>query len=246
MRVSYLLQAIILVSLSLSHADTTIGCTASQLPETSCTESNPLKSSSFELTDLAAEIPQKSTPTHETPTETPKRQTIPITEAMPSLTLTYQDQTIDVQRTPHTTEQSCPPYCIQPLRIDKVQTVGELEVLNFIASLSQQKGALLVDARIPTLYKYATLPTATNIPYTLIQTKSPHREAVLKLLGATQKKGKWRFDHVRELLLFDTALWDFQAVSLIKDLIKLGYPQDHLLYYRGGIRSWKEAGLSLD
>jgi len=238
MRVTSLIILLYIATTLVLYANDNIGCTTAKISETSCSESNPFEKSSFELTALFSEIPTADE-TNKTKTET-----IHISPKIDTIVLTYQNKEFRIQRKPHTKKQSCPPYCIQPMRIENVETVGELETLMFMQSLSDKTSSLLIDARTPSLYKLETLPAAINIPYTLLHTQSKHKSTILELLGAKKVKGKWRFQNVRKLLIFDSALWDFQAVMLIRELIKVGYPQDHLKYYRGGLRSWKEAGLS--
>ena len=238
MKVTLLTILLPLVTTLALHANDSIGCATTKAPETSCSESNPLEKSSFELITLPFEAPTTDQ------ADKTKTETINISPKIDTVLFTYQNKEFRIQRKPHTEKQSCPPYCIQPMRIENVETVGELETLMFIQSLSDKTGSLLIDARTPSLYKQETLPAATNIPYTLLHTQSKHRSTILELLGAKKIKGKWRFKNVRKLLIFDSALWDFQAVALIRELIKVGYPQDHLKYYRGGLRSWEEAGLS--
>lgn len=228
----------LLCSVALMGDSSGVGCRLSiDTPEEShCEEQSPFEN---HTTSLLTNI--------ET-TSLPKKEPSQINKITPNLTrveLNYQDQPIKIERSNNPYQQQCPPYCIQPMQIEKVQTIGELEVLDYMQSLSQKSSSLLVDARTPSMYKKGTIPTAINLPYTLFESDTEHRDTVLNLLGATQRKQQWQFKNVRELFIFDSSQWDFKASNLINHLIQLGYPQDHMHYYRGGLINWKSAGLTL-
>ena len=93
-------------------------------------------------------------------------------------------------------------------------------------------------------YKKETIPTAINIPYSILKKESRHSDIILKLLGAKKTDEKWSFSNVHQLLIFDNGIWDTQATNIIHRLIKLKYPQNKILYYYGGFKHWKEAGLT--
>ncbi|MCH9739293.1 MAG: rhodanese-like domain-containing protein [Epsilonproteobacteria bacterium] len=217
-----------------------IGCSieVSNKQETSCEEENPFKEKTFLLKNLEVNNEEAKK------VQEPSNQKIDINKNLTSVNVKYKKKNFLIQRETKSKDFSCPPYCLQPITIANVKTVGELETLKFIASLENQKDAILVDARTTAWYKESTIPTATNIPYTMLSHKSKHRNTILKLLGAKKLQGKWYFKHVQKLLIFDSGVWDFQANQMITTLIKLGYPQSKILYYRGGLRSWQEAGLT--
>jgi len=140
--------------------------------------------------------------------------------------------------------RECPPFCISPFKLDGIQGVGELETIEFIKSLEMKSGKLLVDARGVGEFKQSTIPTAINIPYNILDPKSKYKNEVLELLGAIKLKKGWYFKKSYKLLIFDNGILDTKARSLIERLIEYGYPKDNILYYRGGIDSWKSLGLS--
>jgi len=157
---------------------------------------------------------------------------VKITEELESLSITYQKKKIDIRRfTPQ--DKPCPPYCISPMNIKNIKTVGELEVLKFISRLENTKRRILVDARITKQYKKSTIPTSVNIPYSMLDKNSKHRDEVIKLLK-----------NIDKLLIFDNGILDTQAIKMIDNLIQAGYSQKKILYYRGGVKSWKYLGLT--
>jgi len=121
------------------------------------------------------------------------------------------------------------------MNIKNIKTVGELEVLKFISHLGNSKRRILVDARTTKQYKKSTIPASVNIPYSMLDksTKSKYRGEVIKLLK-----------NIDKLLIFDNGILDTQATKMINNLLDAGYPQNKILYYRGGLQSWKSLGLT--
>ncbi len=142
-------------------------------------------------------------------------------------------------------KKECPPYCIQPMNIGNVETVGELEVLKFIKDMKESSGSLLIDARTRAWYKKGTIPTAINLPFSMLDKKGKYFSKILTLLGGKKIGDSWNFDNAQKLLVFSNGVWDEQATIEIKNLIDVGYPEDKLLYYRGGMQMWNAVGLTI-
>lgn len=198
-----------------------------------CTEENILEEP---ISSTVLELPiseQKS-----------KSDYINISKDLTSVTVQHLEQNITIVRSATPLAPQCPPFCIQPMSIEGVKTVAELETLHFIEKLKEKDGRLLIDARTNSAYKKETIPGAINLPYSMLDKKSTYRDEVLKLLGATKRvHKKWYFKNTQSLLIFGESGFSFEASDMIQKLIKLGYPKDKILYYRGGINSWKSAGL---
>ncbi len=145
------------------------------------------------------------------------------------------------------TSRPCPPFCIQPIRpINGVQTFAELELIDFYKNKVASHKGILADARLPDFYNVETIPGAINIPFTIIQTKSKKiKDALFKALGAKKKAdGSYDFSNAKEITVFDNGLWDAQASTFIKGIIKEGYPKNKIFYYRSGMQGWKLLGLT--
>ena len=144
------------------------------------------------------------------------------------------------------TSRPCPPFCIHPiLAAPGVQTVGELELLEFVQTRVADETGLLVDARMTNWYESETIPGAVNIPFVIFTSNTDKRERILELLGAEKNpSGDYDFAKVPELLLFCNGPWCDQSPRAIKALIKIGYPASKLKYYRGGMQLWKLFGLT--
>ncbi len=167
---------------------------------------------------------------------------VKITKDLKSIVVTFQKKEFLIERVD---SRECPPYCISPIKIDNIKTMGELETIEFIKSLKKNRNRLLIDARSAIEYRHDTLPTAVNIPYSMLTPNSKYREEILKLLGVKRLKKGWYFKYVYKLLIFDNGILDNRATKMINSLIKIGYPKNKILYYRGGVNSWRELGLTL-
>ena len=137
---------------------------------------------------------------------------------------------------------------ITPMQInEKVKTIGEVEVINFIEDSQDNDNLLLIDARLPDWYLQMTIPTAENIPFTYFD-KNKYPDDfydVLEMIGVEEvSKDKYDFKNAKELVLFCNGAWCPQSTFAIRNLIKIGYPQEKLKWYRGGMYSWKMLNLT--
>lgn len=144
------------------------------------------------------------------------------------------------------TSRSCPPFCIHPMKAaEGVETVGELEIMDFLTQKVSKGEGLLVDARIPEWHKKGTIPGSVNIPFTLFSSKNPYLDDLLAVLGAKRAgQDGWEFSEAKELLMFCNGPWCDQSPRAIKGLLEIGYPAEKLYYYRGGMQNWSVLGLS--
>lgn len=177
---------------------------------------------------------------------------VEITEGTPFVEVEANGKTYTIQRvqekdkyltnTYALTSRPSPPFFVQPFHVtDKVETFGELEVLDFI---SKKKG-IFIDARLPNWFYKSAIPSAVNMPFKTFLSDTPEREAFLKELGVTYaKNGKRDFSAAKTILLYCNGAWCGQSPTAIHALKKLGYPEEKMKYYRGGMQSWQLLGLS--
>ena len=142
--------------------------------------------------------------------------------------------------------RKCPPFCIHPMAAaEGVQTVGELELLQFVIDYVETGDGLLVDARLANWYDSGTIPGSVNLPFNLFNpTENPFFDPVMRQLGGRLRtNGSWDFADAKVLLLFCNGAWCDQSPRAIRNLVSVGYPPQKLRYYRGGIQSWLMMGL---
>lgn len=136
---------------------------------------------------------------------------------------------------------------ISPIKYsDKVETYGEVEVLEFIEKAKNNKNMLLIDSRTENWFYHETIPSAINVPY-LYTKKSQYPDEFkeyLEIFGVKEVNGKYDFTNAKELLLFCNGAWCGQSPESLKELIAIGYPEEKLKWYRGGMQSWLSLGLT--
>ena len=145
------------------------------------------------------------------------------------------------------TSRSCPPFCIQPTKIDKdIKNIAELELLDFIKNKVSTHKGIIVDSRLKSWFEVETIPSSISIPYTAVENQSKKTtKALFQALGMKiETNGKWNFSQAKELTIFDNGIWCEQAQHLVDGLLKYNYPKEKLFYYRSGFQGWKLLGLT--
>jgi len=144
------------------------------------------------------------------------------------------------------TSRPCPEFCVHPMRVAPgVETLGELELMDFMTREVREGQGLVIDARLAEFHRIETIPTSVNIPFTVIKADNPQIDRILQALGARPRgAGQWDFAQARTLALWCNGPWCDQSSRAIKALLRLGYPPDKLKYYRGGMQAWKLMGLT--
>jgi len=144
------------------------------------------------------------------------------------------------------TSRPCPPFCIHEMRAAPgVETVGELEVMDFLETAVARGSGLLVDSRVPAWFEKGTIPGSVNVPFSTLEPSNPYRDDILRALGAVERGGRLDFTGAMELLLFCNGPWCDQSPRAIRNLIDAGYPPEKLRYYRGGMQLWLLLGLTV-
>jgi rhodanese-related sulfurtransferase len=150
------------------------------------------------------------------------------------------------------TARKCPPYCIQPMHLAPgVETLGELEVLDYLKRIRDGESRLLVvDSRTPDWYAKGTIPGAINIPYAQDDagqaTDLPGlRKTMMQSFGVVKSGEELEFYNAATLVIFCNGPWCGQTPNFIRTLIELGYPDSILKWYRGGMQDWCSLGLTV-
>ena len=140
---------------------------------------------------------------------------------------------------------------VTPMNVaEGVVTVGELEVLDFIKNklVKEPDKYLLIDSRRAEWYKKFTIPAAVNLPYSEVgyyEEFPEDFEKMVKMLLIKKYDGKLDFSNAKTLLMFCNGPWCGQSSYSIKELLKIGYPAEKLMWYRGGIQSWLMLGFNI-
>jgi rhodanese-related sulfurtransferase len=137
-----------------------------------------------------------------------------------------------------------------------VETIGELELLGYLKRASNNdRTVLVVDSRTPDWIQRGTIPGSVNIPWNQInhdvegmfevEAEADTLDEILTTqLGVRTENGTRDFRNAKTLVLFCNGIWCPQSTANIKTLVKLGYPAYKLKWYRGGMQSWVDVGLT--
>ena len=156
-----------------------------------------------------------------------------------------QDQSARLESEFSKTSRKCPPFCIHPMSAGEgVETVGEIEVIEYISTHVETGKGLLIDSRIPSWFAKGTIPGAINIPFSTVSPENDYRDEILQALGAQKDGDAWDFTQATDLLMFCNGPWCDQSPRAIRDLLDVGYPAEKIRYYRGGMQLWLTLGLS--
>lgn len=149
------------------------------------------------------------------------------------------------------TSRPCPPFCIQPASLHpQVETIGELEVIDYISKMQGgDKSILVIDSRTPDWVAKGTIPGAKNIPWTKLSLKKGASQLDIDdiLTGefnAKEGASGMDFSNSKTLVMFCNGMWCGQSPTNIKALLNLGYPPEKIKWYRGGMQDWAILGLS--
>ncbi len=203
--------------------------------------------------------------------------TVGITAELGSVEIKQGDKTFVIQRNQDTdatvdprfakTSRPCPPFCIQPMQLAPgVETIAELEMIDYLKRMSNGEPILVIDSRTPDWVSHGTIPGAKNLPWTGINPKKgATTESIMKILinefGVRLAKGAdtfsvdeavvegdtskvFDFSAAKTLVLFCNGMWCGQSPNNILNLLKFGYPADKLKWYRGGMQNWSNLGLT--
>ena len=185
---------------------------------------------------------------------------VKITGDLASVTVRHNGKDVTIQRNQNQsntiapayakTSRPCPPFCIQPVRIAPgVETIGELEVLDYLKRMSAGDDSIVViDSRTPDWVKRGTIPGSINIPWTTLNLSRSDpftiTEALEKKFNVHTLEGLYDFSGAKTLVLFCNGMWCGQSPNNIRSLLTVGYPADKIKWYRGGMQDWSAVGLT--
>ncbi len=149
------------------------------------------------------------------------------------------------------TSRKCPPFCINPMQLAPgVETVGELEVLDYLSKMSKgDKSILVVDSRTPSWVAKGTIPGSVNIPWTKLAPQkgaSPIdiAEVLTGQFNVKEQEGLFDYREAKTLVMFCNGMWCGQSPNNIRTLLRFGYPAEKIKWYRGGMQNWANLGFT--
>jgi rhodanese-related sulfurtransferase len=188
-------------------------------------------------------------------------QPVGITAQLPAMDVLHDGKRVRIQREQDNfnqidpdfamTSRPCPPFCIQPMHLGPgIETIGELEVLNYLQRIARQDDSILIlDSReADWLMRSGIIPGATHLPWDRLHPAHAKPEAIAEILeldlGASRSGALWNFENAKTLVFYCNGPWCGQSPTNIKQLMAMGYPAHKLKWYRGGMQVWKSLGLT--
>ena len=186
---------------------------------------------------------------------------IRITRDLPYLEVMHDGKMVTIMRNQdekHTidpmyakTSRKCPPFCIQPSTLAPgVETIGEVEMLDYLAHMSAGGTSILVvDSRTPDWVKKGTIPGSVNIPWTSLSlAENADPDSIRKIMedrfDVKYQDGLGDYTSAKTLVMFCNGIWCGQSPNNIMNLLKYGYPPHKIKWYRGGMQDWEILGLT--
>lgn len=148
------------------------------------------------------------------------------------------------------TSRPCPPFCIQPAKLAPgVDTIAELEMIHFIKGMHDGHPVVVQDSRTPDWHARGHIPGTVSIPWTKLATKAGATiidisEIMVDQFGVKEVEGVFDFREAKTLVMYCNGMWCGQSPASIKTLISFGYPAHKIKWYRGGMQSWNNLGLT--
>ena len=146
------------------------------------------------------------------------------------------------------TSRPCPPFCAQPMTAaEGVDTIGEIELVQFMQTQLKDGSGVLVDARTPDWHARGTIPGSINIPFNQLNSAQGADDLTLEdslaRLGVIRPSEAWDFSNAKTVVLWCNGPWCGQSPTAIQGMRSLGYPAEKIRYYRGGLQLWLMFGL---
>jgi len=183
-----------------------------------------------------------------------------LTRDLPYVEVLHDGKPARIERNPDTdnmvdpdfslTSRPCPPYCIQPMHLAPgVETLGELEVIDYLKRAGRDDSVLVIDSRDSDWpLRSGVIPGAVSLPWQKLHPAHTDADKIVETLvfrfGATHEGALWNFENAKTLVFYCNGPWCGQSPTNIKQLLAMGYPPHKLKWYRGGMQAWKMLGLS--
>ena len=181
---------------------------------------------------------------------------VPISKGVKSIEMNLNDEKFTLMRNQTvgnkisdlyvTTHRGTP----QPMILAKgVETVGELEFIEYMKQAQTNESIIIVDSRKPGWYAKLRIPGAINIPFTHFKEKSLAIEAMEDELDVVDNNGKLDFSKAKTIVAYCNGYWCGQTPAMVKNapysLLNMGYPAQKIKYYRGGMQAWTSLGFTV-
>jgi len=137
---------------------------------------------------------------------------------------------------------------LSPMQIHPdVETFGELEVLDFLEEMQDDESMLFIDCRTQEWFEALSIPGALNVPFIYFTEHGKwekEKQQAMKLFGIIKTNEGYDFSQAKTILFFCNGIWCRQSPQMIEALLTMGYPPVKMKWYRGGLQSWLNVGMT--
>lgn len=136
---------------------------------------------------------------------------------------------------------------MNPFKPYPVETIGELEVIDYIKKISEgDDSILIIDTRKKSWFEVnGHIPLSVNIPAKEFKYDQSTVEILGDTMGVITDHDIFDYTYAKTLIMYCNGIWCGKTPQAIKKLISFGYPAHKIKYYRGGMQSWKSLGLTV-
>lgn len=136
---------------------------------------------------------------------------------------------------------------LEPFKPHPVETVAELEVIDYIKQISDGDNSIvLIDARPSSaLLITGIIPTAVQMTSDMFLNPEL-QEKMLSILSIREEEDSDNLDfsNAKTAVIYCNGLWCSKSPKLIRTLLAFNYPAEKIKYYRGGMQAWRSVGLT--
>ncbi len=137
------------------------------------------------------------------------------------------------------------PQPMHPFEPYDVETIGEREFVQYMIKAQNDKNTLIVDTRTIGWHQRLTIPGAVSYPYTMMDVPEDRDWALDDFGVIKQSEGVYDFSNAKTLAMFCNGYWCGQTPAMVKAMLEVGYPEEKIKYYRGGMQAWTSLGLTV-
>lgn len=182
---------------------------------------------------------------------------VPISKGVKSIDMNLNGEKFTLMRNQSNTSKISPLYettfrgAPQPIKLrNDVDTVGELEFIDYMKKAQNDETIAIVDSRKPGWYAKLRIPGAINVPFTGFKSKEGAIEAMEDDLGVVEKTdGTLDFSKAKTIVAYCNGYWCGQTPAMVINakysLLNMGYPASKIKYYRGGMQAWTSLGFTV-
>ncbi len=135
---------------------------------------------------------------------------------------------------------------IAPFNPHAVETIGALEVLDYLKQKAEGKESItVIDSRTKVWVKRGTIPGTVNIPFTAFNEIDHAVEIMEEEFDVLNVGSALDFTNAKTLVMYCNGIWCGQSPTAIKKLLSFGYPAAKIKYFRGGMQNWESLGLTI-